>query len=314
MFLNSLYSKFQDAGEDVAKMHDDFGTCSAELCFTRRHINKCMLTQKAYPRDCDLVKNSYVEFVEQMFEHFHHGSFAVHEDNKHLIPLFKKWYLLLDMKAVCLNLNVAEGDVIPKVKVLRSNGKIQDAWLKSKISLKFFEKFGRITPCVFMKFLVDGNEAVYQLSKTFINNHMSLSSASDSFKMENFEGDVVEMASNQFRLTQEYKDYLRSFCGDEVVDEDFLKNIDFMERFLNHNWGSKYVPIDEFMRINPDFKMNMIVEEFQIEEKSEQATHKMAAILNDFQEHMLETALLNTSTSNGKQFYEFIDIARIDVE
>lgn len=314
MFLNSLYSKFQDAGEDVAKMHDDFGSCSAELCFTRRHINKCMLTQKTYPRDCELVKNSYVEFVEQMFEHFHHGSFAVHEDNKHLIPLFKKWYLLLDMKAVCLHLDISEGDVVPKVKVLRSNGYIQDAWLKPKVSVKFIESFMRITPCVFVKFLVDGTGTIYQLSKTFINNHVSLSSASDSFKMENFKGDVVEMVSNQFRLTQEYKDYLRSFCGDEVVDEDFLKNIDFMERFLNRNWASKYVPIDEFMRINPDFKMKMIVEEFQIEEESEQATHKMAGILNYFQEHMLESALMNTLTTNGRKFYELIDIVGVNVE
>ena len=313
MFPESIYNKLRHSS-DVKEMHDNFMMCKTEMCFSRRYVNKDMLVQKLY--DADEDKNQlmtyFVPFANQQYKMYTGGSFSVHTENIDMVPLFKRWHMLLDSRCMSLHLNLPEDVDTTQIKLLRSSGKIQDGWLNKTTSLKFINKPTGATPHIHIYFLQspqDILEAIEGECKEFLQMNLPDETVHESFTLANFTIDeILRMNDSQTQFTDSFLDYFHGVCEPGMDNEKMSQFIKTTEYIMTNKVMYKYVPLAEFSRLNPDFNVKMDVLRLKEDEESTIAVQMMARILNEFLDYQVKEIQKHTSITETEKFFELITV------
>ena len=312
MFPIKFFNKFKDIGEDVSTLHDKFVKCSTEMMFTRRYVGKDMLTQVVYNNveEHDYINVFSIPFANQIFKSYDGGYFSVHEDNNHLVPLFQQWYLLIDSNTITLHTNVSEDSSFPIVNVLRSSGKIHEAWLNQTISLKFFDKnrSSEFIPYIYVQFLDSPKDMIGVLCTRSIQKIMIGTLPDISFDIQDYHHEIVEMVNNRVTLTKGFVRYVIGIHNSEEFQIQMTNELKFIEMILNDRLMSKYISIDEFVRINPDFNLQMEVRHIECERDGDETVSKMSSILNEFIDYQMEVVKEHTYGTETSKFIDLITI------
>lgn len=319
MFTSVLMNRFFTAGDDVAKMHQNFMSCCGEMMFTRRHIGKDMLTHKFYQEEEQHGLRCYdVPFARQIFNHPLGGTFSVHNDNVALVPLFQRHHLLFETHAIELVLDVPDDAPLPKVNVLRSSGMVQDAWLKKTVSLCFSRKSREWTPHIHMSFLDAPKRTIEVLCKAFYRKHHCDTKILDEFSVKEWQeretrcgrtSEVFQIVGYcEVKLTKAFVDYFVSQIQLDIKHTDILKEVETIESIMTERMLSKHVSLAEFMRLNPSFNIKMKVHKLEVDEESDATQDKMACVLNEFLDHQMRVLKKHTMLTDMEQFFDLITV------
>lgn len=318
MFTFDLMNKFFQAGEDVKKMQENFMTCCGEMMFTRRHIGKDMLTQRFYQEKNHHHLRCYdIPFARQIFNHPFGGSFSVHDDNVALVPLFKRYHVMLETNAIELKIDQHSSVALPKVKVIRSSGKIQDAWLKNKVSLRFSKKSDGWIPHIYLNFLDAPERTIEELCKAFYRKHRCDTKISDEFSVKEWQeretrcdrsSVVFEIIDNKVKLTKSFVGYFISPIQLDMENSFIMNEIETIESIMTDRVLSKHVSLAEFMRLNPTFNVKMKIQQLEVNKDRDNTIDKMAHILNELLEYQMKTLKKHTMLTNMEQFFDLITV------
>ena len=309
MFPSNYFTKFKEAGEDVITMHDNFIQCSTEMMFTRRYVGKDMLTQVLYDYsdEQESIMAFSVLFASMIFKSHDGGYFSVHKDNKYLVPLFQRWYLMMDTNALALHTNISEDVSMPTVNVLRSSGKIQDAWVTQTICIKFFDKNRKseFTPYIYVQFLDSPNNII----ETFCRRCIKKSLGDDvSFNINDYQHEIVEMVNNKIQLTKGFIGFVRSIHSSEDFQKDITDELKMIETILCDRLMSKYISLAEFIRINPEFNLKMEFRRINSEQFVDETARKMSVTLNEFLDYQMDVMKKYTTETEMDQFIDLITV------
>ena len=318
MFAHTLMNKFSQAGEDVEKMKTNFENCCGDMIFTRRHIARDMLTRQFYDeKEADKLCCYHVPFAEHVYNHPFGGSFSVHDDNVALVPLFQRFHILFETQAIELNLDLPSDAPLPIVKVIRSSGKIQDAWLKNKVSLRFSKKSTEWIPHIYLNFLNAPERTIEELCKAFYRKHRCDTKILDEFSVKEWQeretregrsSVVFEIIDNKIKLTKAFVGY---FVSPIQLDMDYCfiaKQIETIESIMTDRVFSKQISLAEFMQLNPTFNVKMKIHLLEVDAERNHTTDKMASILNELLEHQMKFLKKHTMLTDMDQFFNLITV------
>jgi len=318
MFPDSLLGEFKNKGDDLSNLYKNFSTCSSEMMLMRRYLWKDMLTQEVYSREeDDSISIFRVPCANQMFKDCTGGYFSVHKDNKHLVPLFQLFYLMIDSNILALNTNISEDSPVPIVNVVRSSGKKQEVWLNRTIALRFFNKISSsvFTPYINVQWLEMPKQTIVSLCKRGIRTILRDNNKDESFELHDipfdindFQHEIVEMVNDRVRLTKEFVGHICIIDPSEEFQRDIKLEIEFIEMTLNEKLMCKYVPINEFVENNPDFNLQMEVRHIEYEMDGDETVRKMSETLNQFIDYQMELVRKHTAGTVMSKFFDLITI------
>lgn len=317
MFSGTTIQKlFAQDGADVVKMQRDFDGCCVEMMFARRHIGKDMLTNEFYTGEDQKQLHCYdVPFSKQIFNHPLGGLFCVHDDNSELVPLFQRFYLMFDTKAIDLNLEIPDDDPLPKVTVLRSSGAIQDGWLKRQVSLHFYKKSEDWVPYIYINFLDSPEIMIQDYCKDFIRAHAKVSDQDvcivDKWKASRGKAGMSQVVfevvgHTQVKLTPNFVKFFIRVSN--ATESDTLREVEIIETILAERIMNKQLSLADFMRVNPTFNIKMKVHKLKVDEERDDTKDKMARILNQLLDQQVKVLQKHTMLTNMEPFFDLITV------
>jgi len=318
MFARTLMNKFTQAGEDVERMKINFENCCGDMIFTRRHIARDMLTRQFYDEtEADKLCCYHVPFAEQVYNNPFGGSFSVHDDNVALVPLFQRFHILFETQAIELNLDLPSDAPLPIVKVIRSSGKIQDAWLKNTVSLRFSKKSTEWIPYIYLNFLDAPERTIEELCKAFYRRHRCDTKIHDEFCVKKWQeretrsdrsSVVFEIIDNKIKLTKAFIGYFASPIQLDMEYSFIAKQIETIESIMTDRVFSKQISLAEFVQLNPTFNVKMKIQQLEVNKDRDNTIDKMAHILNELLEHQMKFLKKHTMLTDMEQFFDLITV------
>ena len=286
--INELLST---AGEDVTKMNENFQNCCGSMMFTRRYVAKDMLTGEFYDEEEQTkLRRYWVPFSNEIYDQSFGGDFCTHEKNKGLVPLFQRFHLLLDTRAIPVSLDMPNEDT--SVHIFRSSGSLQEGWVNRTPMLRFIRKNDEWIPHIKVSFLqnqLDEEESwIYAVRYFSAHRELSMEEWKKDREEKGMSSKVFQV--NQSKLAPEFIDYVKSRFPTESENNDvFAEWIEDTESFMTRRVMTKLVSLENFLVTNhwfADFKMK--IHRLKMDSEGSDAERKMTIVLNELLYTQLE--------------------------
>ena len=302
MFFNEKLRNMSGVGD----LQKNFNGCIGDMRFMRRCLAKCMLSQKYYEGDYEPhMIDSTIHFWDHVYENIDGGHFRTHEDNKHLIELFKVYHTMVELNAMMFYTTYAESAPFPSVKVERSNGQVHEAFLDTINTLRF----SNTKLYIRLRFIDNPKELIEQI-------------VNDKFKRGDFqlhnESYPVSMYKTGLKLTDATVEDIRSQCmekrpevsNEELADKmiNFMITIDEINQRINYHMRAKFVQLSSFIKTNPDFNHVLEIRRIHCSNEEDADACKMVDLLNENMDHQLTCLHQYTVNTPSHTFYRLFRV------
>lgn len=292
--------------EGVGDLQKNFNSCICSMRFTRRCLAKCMLTQKFYEGDYEpKMIDSIINFWDQMYESIDGGHFRTHNENKHLIELFKVYHTMIELNALTFYTTYDDSLPFPSVKVERSNGDIHSAFLDTMNTLRVSDNKIYIR----LQFIDNPNELIEKIvTEKFKFGDFKFQN--DNYPIGMFKNGFKLMESSVDDIRKQYMKKTEGVQESELQDMmlDFTIKIDEINKRINYYTRTKLVQLCSFIKINPDFDHKLEIRHLYCSNKEDIEACKMAELLNKNMDHQLQYLHTYTEKTASYKFYELIQI------